>query len=79
MERVSHIVVMESVNHLITTTMFNFVRTINDDKGMAIGAFVTSLFQLRFIIKFIDFANEEFRSILPFPFMHQIIIALKAS
>ncbi len=47
------------MNHLITLQQcFNFVRTINDDKGMAIGARHITVSTSGLAHKIRDFANE---------------------
>ena len=70
----------ELVNHLITyNNVLNFVRTINDDKGMAIGARHITVSTSGLAHKIRDFANEGFRSILLFPFTHLTMSCVQAS
>lgn len=71
-ERVSHIVVMgigepfDNYNNVL-----NFFRTINDDKGMTIGARHITVSTLGLAHKIRDFADEGvLRSILPCLFTH---------
>ena len=79
-ERVSHIVVMgigepfDNYNNVL-----NFVRTINDDKGMAIGARHITVSTSGLAHKIRDFANEGFRSILPCHFTHPTMNCAQAS
>ena len=79
-ERVSHIVVMgigepfDNYNNVL-----NFVRTINDDKGMAIGARHITVSTSGLAHKIVILLMKEFRSILPFPFTHQTMSCDQAS
>ena len=79
-ERVSHIVVMgigepfDNYNNVL-----NFIRTINDDKGMAIGARHITVSTLAWLIRFVSLLMKESRSTLLFLFMLQTMNCVQAS
>ena len=79
-ERVSHIVVMgigEPFDNY--KNVLSFVRTVNDDKGLAIGARHITVQLLAWLIRFVILLMKGFRSTWQYPFMLPTMTCVPAS